>query len=77
MKLTITYTKEKSWLDYLYTQLSPYCTQEWTSAEEKDSRSGDTYVTTRATLVTATLSLFYPLFRLFYLTVSPRRGGQW
>jgi hypothetical protein len=72
MKLTTT-TTDKDWLNYLYSLLAPYCNNTWSVAGEVDTRKQNEYVTTRATLVTQTLELFYPLFDLFFMT--PRGKG--
>jgi hypothetical protein len=64
---------DQAWLDYLYSLLAPYCTQGWTTANEVDTRSAETYVSVRHTLTSRTLALFYPLFALFFTFFREKR----
>jgi hypothetical protein len=68
LKLTTTLNIDQNWLDYIHSLLSQYCSNGWTHAKERDNRSGEIYTGARAILVTATLEVFYPLFKLFFLT---------
>ncbi|WRT63583.1 NADH-ubiquinone oxidoreductase chain 5 [Kwoniella shivajii] len=65
IKFTVTKGTDSSWLDYLYTLLSPYCYKGWSTTEEVDKR-GDTPVSSiRATLTSATLGVFFPFLYSF------------
>jgi hypothetical protein len=68
IKISVTKGLDLPWLDHIYSLLSNYCYKSWSTANEVDNRGSIEFVSQRATLISASLGVFYPLYALFWLT---------
>jgi hypothetical protein len=68
IKITTTKGFDQAWLDYVYSLLSNCCYKGWSTASSVDNRTSIQFVTERATLITGSLGVLFPLYALFWLT---------
>lgn len=68
IKISVTKGFDLPWLDHVYSLLSNYCYKSWSTADEVDNRKSNESVTQRATLISGSFAVFFPLYSLFWLT---------
>lgn len=68
IKISVTKGIDLPWLDHIYSLLSNYCYKGWSTSDEVDNRKSIESVTQRATLISGSLGVFYPLYALYWLT---------
>jgi hypothetical protein len=68
IKINVTQGLDLPWLDHIYYLLSNYCYKGWSTANEVDNRKSIETVSQRATLISGSLGVFFPLYALFWLT---------